>query len=221
MKIEVVVESMPRCGTHYLIRNLMQIFNLGYCTIYEATKREGQIKEKWNGFTVTYDAGATWYIADGGKNVDKAKEHYVCKTHFMNPIFGNEEFKKIYLWGNPLDFVYLTSRLWSDKRGDPNFFLGVGNQAYKMRVEPHLDRLRDWLDRVVELPNTIRYEDFLYREALVIRQLEEIFGVVIPKKKWDAARVIDYRIIYTGWRDKIDSKIVNHVLEKVGHHVYY
>lgn len=224
MRIKVVVESMPRCGTHYLIRNLMQSYDLGYCTIYPAAKRKGQIKRmvEINGsnFVVTFDAGATWYIQDGGHNVEWARINYVCKTHFTNPIPESSIAPKIYLWGDPLDYVWLSARMWSEKRHDPHFKLTANNEQYKKRVEPHLDRLEKWLDRITILQNAVRYEDLLYHQARSIEKIESICFRKIPIDKWIHPELKPHRIIFSGWEDKIDKGLAKYLIKRFDKYIF-
>lgn len=218
MQIKVIVESMPRCGTHYLIRNLMQSFDLGYSTIYPAELRKGQVIEKLASFDITYDAAATWYTDDGGQNIESAKANYVCKTHFTSPM--TEIAPKIYLWGDVLDYVYLTSRLWSKQRSNPDFILTADNQHFEERVARHFDRLDNWLSRVVGLSNALRYEDLLFKPEIAVELVEKLFSAKVTADKWRAAEKKEHRIIFSGWEGKIESDLANYLIKRYSKYIW-
>lgn len=207
----------------------MQSLDCGYCTIYSPEVLEGQVAKTFTvrgiNFNVTFDAAAEYYTLDGGKNIESAKQNYICKTHYTYAIpDAGGIAPKIYLWGDPLDHAYLTTRLWAGERENPDFLLTADNFFFRDRVEQHFDRLESWLDRIVNLPNAVRYEHlvfgYFWREIARIEiylqeKLKEKFKLL-----FDFPEICKHRIVYSGWRNKIDTPVARYIEKRFDKYIW-
>ena len=195
LNIRLILETQPRCGTGYTIRNLQNSLGLGYATTFRV---EGGLTTK------------------DGLAMYKPKEcnGYVVKAHFTKTLhYPQYRFiPTLFLIGYFSDTYYRWARMIANQKHDlrDEYFLKYDSPEWST-IQAYIPLHLKWLTFIRD-KSFIRYEDYFINFDGVMNIFESLLGT--RPDNWEKPMQITNRLYWTRKPEKVMDQKVQATLDK-------
>lgn len=202
LDIRFVLETQPRCGTYYSVRNLRRSLNLGFGTTFSLTDGES-----------TSD-GLIHYRPE-------ETDGYLVKTHFTKPLHYPQYryLPTIFLIGYFYDTYYRWARMVAEVPAEKrqSYFLSADAPEWAW-VKGYIPLHLQWLEYVKD-KDYIRYEDYFNDFEGVMDVYERVAGE--RPVGFEQPRKISDRMYWTDSRSMMDEPVWRELQSAFKEHVAF
>ena len=191
IEIKCVVESQPRSGTDYTMRNLMGVYNWGYASTF-------------------FDRGAKSIFHRLSFKEKIGVNGYVAKTHFTTPLYYPEYryVKTIYLISYIYDSYYSWGKMLAN--GDNGYRLLDGSKEWQV-LKGYIALNKKWLEFIKD-KFIVKYEDYYINFTNTVDRIKQYIGG--GDIKYFALPIKNRSRLFWGqcdWTDHFDRKVFDYL----------